>query len=51
MALVDALRRVMAAHALIRGGFFDEASINEAVRNAVARIEAGTRLDLREAAA
>ena len=51
MALVDALRRVMAAHALIRGGFFDEAGINEAVRNAVARIESRVGLDARDAAA
>lgn len=40
MALVDALRRVLAAHALIRGGFFREADIEEAVRNAVTRLAA-----------
>lgn len=39
-ALVDALRRVLAAHCLIRGGFFAEAHIQEAVRNATARLEA-----------
>ncbi|MBB5689398.1 capsule polysaccharide modification protein KpsS [Roseomonas alkaliterrae] len=39
-ALVDALRRVLAAHCLIRGGFFSEAGIAEAVANAVARLEA-----------
>jgi capsular polysaccharide export protein len=38
--LVDALRRVLAAHCLIRGGFFSEAGIAEAVANAVARLEA-----------
>ena len=40
MALVDALRRVLAAHCLIRGGFFDDAAIGEAVANAVTRLEA-----------
>lgn len=40
MALVDALRRVLAAHCLIRGGFFSEDGITEAVANAVRRIEA-----------
>lgn len=38
-ALVDALRRVLAAHCLIRGGFFSEAGIAEAVGNAVIRLE------------
>jgi capsular polysaccharide export protein len=38
-ALVDALRRVLAAHCLIRGGFFHDAGINEAVANAVARLD------------
>ncbi len=37
--LVDALRRVLAAQCLIRGGFFHEAGINEAVANAVARLD------------
>jgi capsular polysaccharide export protein len=37
--LVDALRRVLAAHCLIRGGFFHEAGIAEAVANAVERLE------------
>lgn len=50
MALVEALRRVLAAHALIRGGFFDEADIDAAVRNAVARLEAPGSLAAREAA-
>ena len=36
----DALRRVLAAHCLIRGGFFSEDGITEAVANAVRRIEA-----------
>ncbi len=39
-ALVDALRRVLAAQCLIRGGFFSEAGIAEAVANAVVRLEA-----------
>lgn len=39
-ALVDALRRVLAAHCLIRGGFFSVAGIDEAVGHAVARLEA-----------
>ncbi|MEO3470238.1 capsular biosynthesis protein [Roseomonas sp. CAU 1739] len=38
-ALVDALRRVLAAHCLIRGGFFSEDGISEAVGHAVARLE------------
>lgn len=38
-ALVDALRRVLAAHCLIRGGFFDEAGLQEAVAHAVARLD------------
>ena len=38
-ALVDALRRVLAAHCLIRGGFFSEEGITEAVGHAVARLE------------
>lgn len=38
-ALVDALRRVLAAHCLIRGGFFHEAGIAEAVGHALARLE------------
>lgn len=40
MTLVDALRRVLAAHCLIRGGFFSEEGITEAVGNAVLRFEA-----------
>ncbi|MBW6396730.1 capsular biosynthesis protein [Roseomonas sp. HJA6] len=40
MALVDALRRVLAAHCLIRGGFFSKDGITEAVGNAVPRLEA-----------
>lgn len=51
MALVDALRRVLAAHCLIRGGFFDEAGINEAVGNAVARLEGARAFAMREEAA
>ena len=39
-ALVDALRRVLAAHCLIRGGFFSEDGITEAVGHAVVRLEA-----------
>jgi capsular polysaccharide export protein len=39
-ALVEALRRVLAAHCLIRGGFFSEEGIAEAVGHAVARFEA-----------
>jgi capsular polysaccharide export protein len=39
-ALVEALRRVLAAHALIRGGFFSESGISEAVGHAVGRFEA-----------
>ena len=39
-ALVDAPRRVLAAHCLIRGGFFSAAGITEAVGHAVARLEA-----------
>ncbi|MBR0679874.1 capsular biosynthesis protein [Roseomonas eburnea] len=50
MALVDALRRVLAAHALIRGGFFDDAGIDEAVRNAVARMDAPVSLAALKAA-
>jgi capsular polysaccharide export protein len=38
-ALVDALRRVLAAHCLIRGGLFHDAGINEAVANAAARLD------------
>ncbi|CAH0315329.1 capsule biosynthesis protein [Roseomonas sp. CECT 9278] len=38
-ALVDALRRVLAAHCLIRGGFFHEAGVIEAVANAVERLD------------
>lgn len=38
MALVDALRRVLAAHCLIRGGFFDEEQIRVAIDNAVERM-------------
>jgi capsular polysaccharide export protein len=38
-ALVDALRRVLAAQCLIRGGFFHEDGINEAVTNAAARLD------------
>jgi capsular polysaccharide export protein len=44
-ALVDALRRVLAAHALIRGGFFSEDGIAEAVGHAVARLEAAPAID------
>ncbi|MBR0674442.1 capsule biosynthesis protein [Neoroseomonas soli] len=51
MALVDALRRVLAAHCLIRGGFFDEAGINEAVGNAVARLEGASAFLAQEVAA
>lgn len=40
--LVDALRRVLAARCLIRGGFFSADGIAEAVRNAVLRLEADT---------
>lgn len=36
--LVDALRRVLAAHCLIRGGFFDEDQIRVALDNAVERM-------------
>ncbi|NMJ42142.1 capsular biosynthesis protein [Roseomonas sp. JC162] len=39
MALVDALRRVLAAHCLVRGGFFSDAGMNEAVANSVPRLE------------
>ena len=39
-ALVDAFRRVLIARCLIRGGFFDDAAIGEAVANAVTRLEA-----------
>jgi capsular polysaccharide export protein len=49
-ALVDALRRVLAAHCLIRGGFFSEAGITEAVGNAVARLESGIAANNRIAA-
>ena len=38
--LVEALRRVLAAKCLIRGGFFHDAGITEAVGNAVRRLEA-----------
>lgn len=38
MALVDALRRVLAAHCLVRGGFFDEDQISAAVAAAVERM-------------
>jgi capsular polysaccharide export protein len=41
--LVDALRRVLASHCLIRGGFFHEAGINEAVAHALARLDRGAR--------
>jgi capsular polysaccharide export protein len=42
-ALVDALRRVLAARCLIRGGFFHAAGIDEAVANAVARLDREAR--------
>ncbi|HYF09858.1 MAG TPA: capsular biosynthesis protein [Acetobacteraceae bacterium] len=38
MALVDALRRVLAAHCLIRGGFFEETQVQTAVDAAVERM-------------
>lgn len=38
MALVDAIRRVLAAHCLIRGGFFDEDQISTAVEAAIERM-------------
>jgi capsular polysaccharide export protein len=38
-ALVDALRRVLAATCLVRGGFFHDAGINEAVAHAVTRLD------------
>jgi capsular polysaccharide export protein len=41
--LVEALRRVLAAHCLIRGGFFHEAGIDEAVGHAVHRLERAAR--------
>jgi capsular polysaccharide export protein len=41
--LVEALRRVLAAQCLIRGGFFHEAGIDEAVGNAVDRLERAAR--------
>ncbi|MBP0466866.1 capsular biosynthesis protein [Roseomonas sp. PWR1] len=44
LVLADALRRVLAAHCLIRGGFFSEAGIAEGVANAVARLEAARAL-------
>lgn len=44
VALVDALRRVLAAYCLIRGGFFSEAGITEAVGHAIARLEAVTAI-------
>lgn len=39
MALVDALRRVLAAHCLVRGGFFSDAAMNEAVASSLPRLE------------
>ncbi len=39
MALVDALRRVLAAHCLVRGGLFSDEGMNEAVANSVPRLE------------
>lgn len=50
-ALVEALRRVLAAHCLIRGGFFSEAGIAEAVANAVSRLEAAAVPDVARVAA
>ena len=50
MALVDALRRVLAAHCLIRGGFFSEAGMTEAVGHAVQRLEGAAPFALRAAA-
>ena len=44
LRLVDALRRVLAAHCLVRGGFFSERGIAEGVANAVARLEAARAL-------
>lgn len=44
MILAEALRRVLAAHCLIRGGFFSEAGIAEGVANAVARLGAAHAL-------
>ncbi|MES2711563.1 MAG: capsular biosynthesis protein [Pseudomonadota bacterium] len=38
MALVDALRRVLMAHALIPGGFFSEPALAQAVNGAAARL-------------
>jgi capsular polysaccharide export protein len=49
-ALVDALRRVLAAHCLIRGGFFSQVGIAEAVGNAMVRLEAAATVDARIAA-
>jgi capsular polysaccharide export protein len=51
MVLVDALRRVLAAYALIRGGFFREADIAEGVRHAVARLTAAPAAANSQAAA
>jgi len=48
--LVDALRRVLAAHCLIRGGFFSAEGMAEAVRNAVPRLEAAGQAPARLAA-
>lgn len=50
MGLVDALRRVLAAHCLVRGGLFSEDAMNEAVANAVPRLEAGSPFALDRAA-
>lgn len=38
MTLVDAMRRVLAAHCMVRGGFFDEDQINAAIESAVERM-------------
>ena len=43
MGLVDALRRVLMAHALIPGGFFAEPAIDRAVAGATARLLAPVR--------
>jgi capsular polysaccharide export protein len=51
MTLVDALRRVLAAHCLVRGGFFSEDGMNEAVRHAARRLEAAPPFAMLPAAA
>ncbi|MDW8399788.1 MAG: capsular biosynthesis protein [Acetobacteraceae bacterium] len=38
LALFDAFRRVLAAEAMVRGGYFHPAAIEEAVRNAIPRL-------------